>query len=73
MIDRHLIAPQSSPSQQAARRERADLLAEALETLPAAYREVIVLRNLEGLSFAEVAGADGPHRGQRQEHLAAGP
>ncbi len=59
VIDGRLIAPQSSPSQQAARRERAELLAGALETLPGAYREVIVLRNLEGLSFAEVAARMG--------------
>ncbi len=54
-IDRRLVAPQSSPSQQAARRERAELLADALDTLPETYREVIVLRNLEGLSFSDVA------------------
>jgi RNA polymerase sigma-70 factor (ECF subfamily) len=59
VIDRRLVAPQSSPSQQAARRERAELLAEALETLPETYREVIVLRNLEGLSFADVAARMG--------------
>jgi RNA polymerase sigma-70 factor (ECF subfamily) len=59
VIDRRLVAPQSSPSQQASRRERAELLAEALKTLPSAYREVIVLRNLEGLSFAEVAARMG--------------
>lgn len=59
VIDRQLVAPQSSPSQQAARRERAELLAEALDTLPPAYREVILLRNVEGLSFADVAGRMG--------------
>jgi RNA polymerase sigma-70 factor (ECF subfamily) len=50
-----MIAPHSSPSQQAARREQAVLLADALEDLPADYREVIILRHLEGLSFPEVA------------------
>jgi RNA polymerase sigma-70 factor (ECF subfamily) len=49
------VAQQSSPSAEAARRERAVLLADALETLAADYREVIVLRHLEGLSFLEVA------------------
>ena len=37
-----------------ARGERALLLAEALARLPEDYREVIVLRHLEGLGFAEV-------------------
>ena len=39
----------------AQRRELADLLAGQLARLPAAYREVLVLRNLEGLAFGEVA------------------
>ncbi|MFZ5829411.1 MAG: sigma-70 family RNA polymerase sigma factor [Planctomycetota bacterium] len=45
----------SSPSQQAARREQAVLLANALEQLPEDYRKVLVLRHLEGLPFADVA------------------
>lgn len=55
VLDRGLIAPLSSPSQQAAKREQAVLLADALKRLPEDYREVIVLRQLEGLSFHEVA------------------
>jgi RNA polymerase sigma-70 factor (ECF subfamily) len=54
-MDRGLVAPQSSPSQQAARREQSVLLADALHLLSEDYREVIVLRHLEGLSFPEVA------------------
>lgn len=54
-VDRALLAPGSSPSQGAARRERALLLAEALEKLPPDDREVIVLRHVEGLAFNEVA------------------
>jgi len=50
-----LIAPQSSPSSQASRREQAVLLADAMEELPRDYREVIILRQLEGLSFPQVA------------------
>jgi RNA polymerase sigma-70 factor (ECF subfamily) len=49
------VAGNSSPSQQAARREQAVLLANALKALPADYEEVIVLRHLEGLSFPAVA------------------
>jgi RNA polymerase sigma-70 factor (ECF subfamily) len=50
-----LAADQSTPSQQATRREQAVLLANALERLPSAYREVIILSHLEGLPFQEVA------------------
>jgi RNA polymerase sigma-70 factor (ECF subfamily) len=53
--DLALMARSSSPSQRAARREEAVLLADALQQLPPDYSEVIVLRHLEGLPFAEVA------------------
>jgi RNA polymerase sigma-70 factor (ECF subfamily) len=45
----------SSPSQHVMRQEQNVQLAEALEQLPDDYREVIVLRHLEGLSHEEVA------------------
>jgi RNA polymerase sigma-70 factor (ECF subfamily) len=54
-IDAGLLASMSTPSQHLARREQTLLLTDALNQLPEAYREVIVLRNLEALSFAEVA------------------
>jgi RNA polymerase sigma-70 factor (ECF subfamily) len=54
-MDRALVAPHSSPSQRAARREQAVLLADALDRLPQDYREVIILHHLEGLPFPEVA------------------
>lgn len=55
MIERALIHSDSSPSQSAVRRERAVLLANALSQLPADYREVLVLRELEGRSLGEAA------------------
>ena len=55
MIERALIHPASSPSHSAARRERAVLLANALSRLQADYREVLVLRELEGKSLNEAA------------------
>jgi RNA polymerase sigma-70 factor, ECF subfamily len=55
LLDRGLVARQSSPSHQAACREQAVLLADALGELPDDYREVLVLRHLEGLTFPEVA------------------
>jgi RNA polymerase sigma-70 factor (ECF subfamily) len=54
-IEAALVGRLSSPSGQAQRRERATLLADQLARLGADHREVIVLRNLEGLPFAEVA------------------
>jgi RNA polymerase sigma-70 factor, ECF subfamily len=50
-----LVASQSTPSQQAVRREQAVLLADALQGLPDDYREVIILRQIEGLSFPDLA------------------
>jgi RNA polymerase sigma-70 factor (ECF subfamily) len=54
-LDQALADPHSSPSRQVARREQAVLLAEALRRLPTDYRDVIVLRHLQGYTFAEVA------------------
>jgi RNA polymerase sigma-70 factor (ECF subfamily) len=56
-LQRVLALSQTSPSEGAMRRERAVLLANAVERLPEDYREVIVLRNLRGLKFAEIAEA----------------
>jgi RNA polymerase sigma-70 factor (ECF subfamily) len=50
-----LISPLSSPSSQAQRREATAVLAEHLTRLAGPYREVLQLRNLEGLPFEEVA------------------
>jgi RNA polymerase sigma-70 factor, ECF subfamily len=47
--------PGESPSQQLIRKEHEVLIADALVQLPADYREVIDLRNLQRLPFAEVA------------------
>jgi RNA polymerase sigma-70 factor (ECF subfamily) len=55
ILDNAFVAPQSSPSQQAAHEEQAVLLADALDRLPEDYREAVILRHLEGLSFPEVA------------------
>ena len=55
MLERGLVAPLSSPSQQAVRHEQATWLAGALERLPEDYREVLVLHHLEGCAFPEVA------------------
>ena len=45
----------SSPSARAMRRERAVVLANAIAQLPDDYRDVIIMRHLQGRSFAEIA------------------
>jgi RNA polymerase sigma-70 factor (ECF subfamily) len=52
---RMLAAPASSPSQRMIRHERAVRLAEVLERLPPAAREVLLLRHFQELSFPEIA------------------
>jgi RNA polymerase sigma-70 factor (ECF subfamily) len=59
LLDRGLVALGPSPSQLASHREQAVLLADALSELPDDYREVLVLRHLEGLTFPEVAARMG--------------
>jgi RNA polymerase sigma-70 factor (ECF subfamily) len=54
-VQNSLAAWNQSPSALALKREQAVLLAEALERLPADYREVFVLRNLEHVPLEEVA------------------
>jgi RNA polymerase sigma-70 factor (ECF subfamily) len=54
ILDTRLI-DHSTPSVAASRRERGVLLASALAGLPAAYREAVVLRHLEGLTFPQIA------------------
>jgi RNA polymerase sigma-70 factor (ECF subfamily) len=54
-LDTFLAEQASSPSGCAVRREQEILLADALAELPADYRDVIVLRHIEGLPFEEVA------------------
>jgi RNA polymerase sigma-70 factor (ECF subfamily) len=50
-----LVESGSSPSVKVMQREQEVLLADVLAKLPEEYREVIILRNLEGLSHEEVA------------------
>jgi RNA polymerase sigma-70 factor (ECF subfamily) len=54
-LERGLVAPGSSPSARAEHHEDARRLAEALEQLPDDYRDVVVLRHMQGLTFPEIA------------------
>ncbi len=62
-VQQALAAPVSSPSSIASRREQAVLLADALEKLPADYREVFILRNLEHIPFDQIAARMGRSSG----------
>ncbi len=53
-IEGWLVAEQSSPSQRVARNEQVLLLAEALETLPEAQREALVMHYWQDCSLEEI-------------------
>ena len=55
LLEQPLFAPESSPSQQAVKREQGVLLAKALTLLSPDYREIIILRNMEELPFEKCA------------------
>jgi len=54
-VEEWLVAVQSSPSQHVRKEEDLLWLSEALDTLPVAQREAIVLHHLQGLKLSEVA------------------
>ncbi|WP_165066733.1 sigma-70 family RNA polymerase sigma factor [Paludisphaera rhizosphaerae] len=58
-LDGALTSQALSPSEGTARRERRLLLAEAVDRLPADYREVYQLRTVQHLPFEDVAGRMG--------------
>lgn len=53
------VDPEANPETTASDRELADLLSRALDELPEAHREVILLRDVEGLSAPEAAATLG--------------
>lgn len=61
-----------NPEQQALARERERLLTEALRALKSSQREVVILRDVEGLSYEEVAAALGVGIGTVKSRLSRG-
>lgn len=55
LLERGLFAGGNTPSQSVMRREQGVILAEALARLPEDYREIVMLRHLEDLPFADAA------------------
>jgi RNA polymerase sigma-70 factor (ECF subfamily) len=62
----------ASPENMLVRRENVQMLRQALEKLPPEFREVIVLRELEGLSYKDIAGIAGVPLGTVMSRLARG-
>jgi len=62
--------PAASPDSLLLLSEDKQLLKQALEELPPEYREVIVLRELEGLSYKDIAGIAGIPLGTVMSRLA---
>jgi len=61
-FDENLCSPHSrnpNPEEAALRNDRGAVVRKALETLPANFREVLILRELEGLSYKEIAEITG--------------
>ena len=70
--DRRTVDPPSpgpSPVQGASRAELRERIDAALETMPGLYREVLVLRELEGLSYDDIARALRVNRGTVESRL----
>jgi RNA polymerase sigma-70 factor, ECF subfamily len=61
-FDETLFSPEPrspNPEEAVLRNDRGALVRKALETLPAKFREVLILRELEGLSYKEIADITG--------------
>ena len=59
----------NDPRENALRHELAGKIAEALETLPEKHRTILVLREVEGLSYEELAERLGIHKGTVMSRL----
>ena len=56
-VSLEMVGPQSSPEAMLIEKADAEHIHHAIAALPIAYREVLVLREIEGLSYQEVAKA----------------
>ncbi len=63
---------QRSPEERAMARNVGDRVGAALARLPAVYREVVVLRDIEGLTYREIATVAGLRIGTVRSRLARG-
>jgi RNA polymerase sigma-70 factor (ECF subfamily) len=54
-LEAWLAADQSTPSERAGKREQSAALAEAVASLPADQREIVLLKHCQGLALADIA------------------
>jgi RNA polymerase sigma-70 factor (ECF subfamily) len=64
--------PAPTPEEAALRRSDADRVRAAIEAIPEPFREAVVLRDLEDLSYAEIAEVTGVPVGTVMSRLARG-
>lgn len=64
--------PAPDPREKAGARELGGKIAEALEKLPAPLKEVVVLRDMQGFSYEEIAGICGEREGTVKSRLHRG-
>ena len=55
ILERVPAGPESNPERQACRKEMQDAVWRALSYLPADHREILILREIQDLSYAEIA------------------
>ncbi|MFA5334515.1 MAG: sigma-70 family RNA polymerase sigma factor [Candidatus Omnitrophota bacterium] len=58
-----------SPAKEADRREKGELIQEAIDSLPHDQKSVVILRDVEGLSYEDIAGATGLNPGTVKSKL----
>lgn len=66
------VDPAPQPHEEAERRETQRLLQEGLLSLPAEYRSILLLREIEGLSYSEISAALGLELGTVKSRISRG-
>lgn len=68
-VEQRLASPIGTPLEAAARSERGRIVRESLDRLPARFREVLILRELEGWSYRDIARVLGLAQGTVESRI----
>ena len=68
-VEQRLASPIGTPAEGVARAERGQIVREALDRLPTRFREVLVLRELEGWSYRDIARVLGLAQGTVESRI----